>query len=385
MDFSENNNNNETKTQGNLCNVPNCSETMNYLPFRCKYCGGTFCKKHRLPENHNCEFSMPHKSPNESISIETPTNHQEELSTVNDTSDYLYDPENEIPDIYNTESDNSSKYETELDEEMRRYVRQQEREIRKQERQSSRRSNSINRRSRNVSGVRVEHRNPFITQSNKPLATYWMMGIFTGMFLLYWLLSLVNVLNFRFFLLRLDTLRAGFFLPLVLSMVTPEFFFSLLFILIMLFGTGRRLEMRYGPKFILSLFFSGAIIGTLTIILIQSIGLFITGFEFLLTPTSTLWCGMMAIFSFIIYLIGLDREMRFILYFIPVQMKGRTMLYILMGINLATALFGIILKLLVPDGPYGSAVASSLGQFAAIFVGKFFYDKFGHQIPLRFF
>ena len=25
------------------------------LPFRCKYCGGTFCAEHRLPENHNCD------------------------------------------------------------------------------------------------------------------------------------------------------------------------------------------------------------------------------------------------------------------------------------------------------------------------------------------
>jgi len=25
-----------------------------YLPYRCKYCGGVFCYEHRLPENHNC-------------------------------------------------------------------------------------------------------------------------------------------------------------------------------------------------------------------------------------------------------------------------------------------------------------------------------------------
>lgn len=25
-----------------------------YLPYKCKYCGGTFCAEHRLPENHNC-------------------------------------------------------------------------------------------------------------------------------------------------------------------------------------------------------------------------------------------------------------------------------------------------------------------------------------------
>ncbi len=25
-----------------------------YLPFKCPYCGGTFCEDHRLPEAHNC-------------------------------------------------------------------------------------------------------------------------------------------------------------------------------------------------------------------------------------------------------------------------------------------------------------------------------------------
>jgi len=26
-----------------------------YMPFKCKYCGGLFCSKHRLPENHDCK------------------------------------------------------------------------------------------------------------------------------------------------------------------------------------------------------------------------------------------------------------------------------------------------------------------------------------------
>jgi membrane associated rhomboid family serine protease len=30
-----------------------------YLPFKCKYCGGTFCAEHRLPEKHNCPGFMP--------------------------------------------------------------------------------------------------------------------------------------------------------------------------------------------------------------------------------------------------------------------------------------------------------------------------------------
>ena len=35
----------------NKCDI--CS-TYELLPFKCRYCGGTFCSAHRLPENHSC-------------------------------------------------------------------------------------------------------------------------------------------------------------------------------------------------------------------------------------------------------------------------------------------------------------------------------------------
>ena len=31
-----------------------------YMPFRCKYCGGYFCSEHRLPEMHNCTGNYHH-------------------------------------------------------------------------------------------------------------------------------------------------------------------------------------------------------------------------------------------------------------------------------------------------------------------------------------
>jgi hypothetical protein len=33
-----------------------CGEAAGSLPFKCNYCGGTFCGSHRLPENHECTF-----------------------------------------------------------------------------------------------------------------------------------------------------------------------------------------------------------------------------------------------------------------------------------------------------------------------------------------
>jgi len=31
------------------------------MPYRCKYCGLTFCEEHRLPEKHNC-IKLPERN-----------------------------------------------------------------------------------------------------------------------------------------------------------------------------------------------------------------------------------------------------------------------------------------------------------------------------------
>lgn len=45
-----------------LCDYPGC-ERKEALPFKCKYCGKSFCTKHRLPENHACDQLHLSKSP----------------------------------------------------------------------------------------------------------------------------------------------------------------------------------------------------------------------------------------------------------------------------------------------------------------------------------
>jgi hypothetical protein len=91
---------------------------------------------------------------------------------------------------------------------------------------------------------------------------------------------------------------------------------------------------------------------------------------------------MIGLIAFIIYLAGMDRVMQFRLYFIPVQMKGRTVLLILIGINAVIAIGGIFMGIF---GSGGAMVASSIAQIASIYAGKLFYDKYGHHQPVRFF
>ncbi|MHA1509571.1 MAG: AN1-type zinc finger domain-containing protein [Promethearchaeota archaeon] len=39
-----------------------CGEKTGALPFKCSYCGGNFCGKHRLPENHDCSFDVEYRN-----------------------------------------------------------------------------------------------------------------------------------------------------------------------------------------------------------------------------------------------------------------------------------------------------------------------------------
>ena len=38
-----------------------CGEEAGILPFKCNYCGGQFCGKHRLPENHSCKLDVEYR------------------------------------------------------------------------------------------------------------------------------------------------------------------------------------------------------------------------------------------------------------------------------------------------------------------------------------
>lgn len=38
-----------------------CGEETGILPFKCNYCGGQFCGKHRLPENHSCKLDVEYR------------------------------------------------------------------------------------------------------------------------------------------------------------------------------------------------------------------------------------------------------------------------------------------------------------------------------------
>ncbi|MHA1212699.1 MAG: AN1-type zinc finger domain-containing protein, partial [Candidatus Heimdallarchaeota archaeon] len=53
------------------CAFPSC-ENKEYLPFKCNYCEKSFCRTHRLPENHNCKYIHLGKLPSRQPASEKP-------------------------------------------------------------------------------------------------------------------------------------------------------------------------------------------------------------------------------------------------------------------------------------------------------------------------
>ncbi len=338
------------------CNYPDCEEILDYLPFKCRYCGGIYCKKHRLPENHKCSFELqltpqkedPHDFKNSKEKVITPGHPNQTKSIPKEKS---YD---------------------DLEREMNNYIREQERAA----------MPPPPSRSRGFFRGRGGGYSPFISRASKPIGTYSIMGITTFFFLI----SLFSSIK-PFILLNLNLLRSNFFLhflTIFTSILTPTNLFSWIFTLLILYWSGKVIELQMGTKFLITLYILSGIANSFSILFLQSIG-FVIKYQFFIAMTqdsnlySTQSGAYYGLMVFLLYRIGLDREMRFYLYFIPIRMKARYILYIIIGIQLVMGSYGVIILLL---GNYDGAsyILSSFPQLAGVLVGAYFWKRFGRQI-----
>jgi uncharacterized protein len=336
------------------CSQTDCTEILNYLPFKCRYCGRTFCKKHRLPENHECTFSIGANSQAETHPPSVDKSFAKEMP---------YSTTNEVP--YNSTED----YDKKLEKEMRDYIKAQERQAMPPPPTRSSRAYR-------------ENYSPFITRSNKRTVTYTLMGVT----LLFYIGS--EFLPGLFFLnanLLISDSYYLYFQTIITSLLTPRYgdtflrIFSLLITEFMLYSIGKSIEAQFGPKFFLTLYGVAGLSGVIVVLIVQWVGPFISIFPGLNVAflTSTQWCAILGMMSFLIHLMGLDREIRMYLYFIPIRLKGKYILYGLLGYASIIAIVGLFSPLY--------STAEPLGQIAAIFAGKLMFHKFGRRMNTSFY
>jgi hypothetical protein len=284
-----------------------CGEQISYLPFKCKYCGGNFCQKHRLPENHDCAFEL------KNVPLVSGTLGQKNLKLSGSTK--------------------TSK-------DFKKYMKRQD----KQKRKPMINFDSYASRLGRISGT------SFL------IIMILIFSLASLAYPLYLNLSSYSFLNFYIW---------TFFTSLFVSYTSDFFGLFFLIILILFFNIMiRNIEHAFGTTFLLRLYFLCALVtGGIYFILWVLIQLLYLPLGIIITVPFGLASGaLIGVISFIIFL-NIDKEMTFLIFIIPIRMKGKTIITLLILLNLIPGLLfaiGSIVYLIIYLPDLGGILASYL-------------------------
>jgi len=287
-----------------------CGEQIGYLPFSCKYCGGTFCKKHRLPENHECTFELKHVPLVPAAQNEAQSRRQDTVLKKSYSRDYV---------------DQGSKV-------IRKYLKRQEKASRK----SLKKSQKYPRMTPTFQGAKSIIISIIVLSVTATI--FEQFGI--GEYLLLSLDAVVSKFTFHTIITSLFIDRMGQF--------NTFFFFTLIITFFMLYFTyiiSKIVEMTNGTKFLLKLFmFSGSFAVIFYFILrLALIPLYPVNDSFFpfFDKVGLAWGGIFGLLSFSIFP-SMNRSLTGMITFIPLRMKGKSLLLILILFRLIPGfLFGI--------------------------------------------
>lgn len=273
-----------------------CGEKIGYLPFKCKYCGGTFCKKHRLPENHQCTFELKHVPlvPVDVKEIPTYTNKESKV----------------------TVQEGSFK----APKALKKYLKRQEREAKLLKKRSQ----------------------PSIWGRSRIKGTKILMGLILGFSILGFILLSYGLgkyiffdLNFLIFDYLFHTILTSLFIYNVFDLFGFFFFIIMIFFL---FFISRSIELNYGTSFLIKLFLLSSITSMLIFILLRLALINLYPLEWSIFYAGFAWGGIYGLLSYMI-LPNANREITAFFYFFPIRLKGRTFLIIIVVIRLLPVLF----------------------------------------------
>jgi len=270
-----------------------CGEKIPFLPFKCKYCGGAYCKEHRLPENHQCSFESKHIPIITSALKESKLNHSDS----------------------NKGTINVSKY-------IRRQERQEKKSAKQMRRYSSKRSQ--------FQGIKVIL---LIIISFSAVAI-----IFRSLGLEEYVFLSLNAIIFKF-------TYHTFITSLFIYSINPFdyfFFFSMILIFIIFYFAylmGKMVETAFGTGFLVKLFlFSGFISILFYIILRLGIAFYypldsLSNFD----SVGLVWGGLYGLFTFTIFP-AMNQRLTARVVIIPIRMSGKSFLLMIILFRLIPGL-----------------------------------------------
>ena len=280
-----------------------CGEEIGYLPFKCNYCGGTFCKQHRLPENHECTFELKHKSviPTTPKRIRQPR--QESKRSV--SKDYLEKGPKEL----------------------RKYLKRQEKQ-----REEARRIHARATRHPSEYGIIAKYGEILYLLLVIAIFSFIVSAVFPDLYLIAF--GPLPVYIWRIFAA-----------PFVYMMVDSFDIFFFVIFMIFFYMIGRRLEMGYGIRYLIKLFLICEFFKLIFYVLLRLLLALIIPIDLyyeILIPyhlISGAFFGLMAFIILPLYNVRITT----LIYFLPVRMKGKSFLYFLIILSLVQPLVSYFL------------------------------------------
>ncbi|MFX0010063.1 MAG: AN1-type zinc finger protein [Candidatus Hermodarchaeota archaeon] len=271
-----------------------CGEQISFLPFKCKYCGGAFCKEHRLPEYHQCSFEL------KSIPI-TPSKRNESSSR----SSRVRGP-----------SRNFKKYMKRQDKEKKKDVK-------------------------------------FYLKYPTNRKQFQGIKLLLLLIVIFSILAIIfNVYNIKEYLfLSLNALVYKFtFHTIITSLFIYQinpfdsfFFFSIILLSIMFYFAyimGKLIESVFGKKFLLKLFLFSGFISILFYLLLRVALIYYLPIVDIIyyDGVGLVWGGLFGLFTFTIFP-AMNQKLTAFLTIIPVRMRGKSFLIIIILFRLIPGLF----------------------------------------------
>ena len=284
-----------------------CGEAINFLPFKCKYCSGSYCKEHRLPENHQCTF---------------------ELKSIPITTSNL------------REASSKSGYSRGTSRNFKKYMKRQD----KQKQKATKLYKSYSFKPTQNNGTKIL------------IIAIFVLSIASIAYPLYLTLTRFSFLDFWLWT----------FVTSVFVSYTSDFFglFFLVILILFFYIIIKNLEQAFGTKFLLRLYLTCALFsGLLYFILwiIMEMFLIPSGF-IIIIPYGLASGALLGVICFTIFM-NWNRQMTFLIFFMPIRMKGKTIITFLILIKLIPGLLFAIdfppaLLIYLPD--LGGILASYL-------------------------
>jgi hypothetical protein len=266
-----------------------CGEEIGYLPFKCKYCGGVFCKKHRLPENHQCTFELKH------VPLVPKTSHGGD------------------PLLIKTKK---VKSESKQQKQLNNYLKRQDQHYVPRVKRTSNWSANF--------------------KGTKTLLIFILVFSIVASFFAEIYFSLNGLIyNFAF-----HTIHTSLFITEI-DLSSYYALIDIFFLAIMLFFTyllSRSIEIRFGSFFLFKLFMISSFFSLLLFILLRFtlIGLF--PINLVVIPMGFAWGGILGLISYSIFPM-MNQEITALMMIIPVRLKGKTFLIIIILLRIFPLLF----------------------------------------------